>query len=391
MKKSVLTLVFVSLWSIFIFSTCKQTAKKQTSNNTEKVVNEKPNLTNAYNLDKIKLPPGFKIELYAVVNNARSMCWGNKGTLFVGNRDGDAVYAVQDKDKDNYAETVIKIASGLNMPCGVAFKNGNLFVAEVNRILKFENIEDNLTKELKYSVVYNGYPTKKHHGWKFIRFGPDGKLYVPVGAPCNVCLEKDSVYASITRINEDGTGLEVFAHGVRNSVGFDFHPVTGELWFTENGRDHMGDDSPSCEINYAPTKGLHFGFPFYHQGNIADPDFGIGKSQTDYAQPAFNVGPHKAPLGMRFYTGNMFLPEYKNQIFVAEHGSWNRTTPIGYQVCLALMKGNSISQYVPFATGWLQPNGKVLGRPADVEVAADGALLVSDDDNGAIYRISFAN
>jgi glucose/arabinose dehydrogenase len=298
---------------------------------------------------------------------------------------------VVDNDKDWKADKVYKIADGLDMPCGVAFKNGSLYVAEVSRILRYDNIEENLANPPKPVVVYDQYPTDKHHGWKFIRFGPDDKLYVPVGAPCNVCEKSNPVYSTITRINADGSNMEVYASGVRNSVGFDWHPVTKELWFTENGRDNLGDDLPADELNHAPTKGLHFGFPYCHQGDTPDPEFGKGKSCDTYVKPAKNLGPHVAAIGMRFYTGNMFLPEYKNNIFIAEHGSWNRSAPIGYRVMFVRLDGNKAAQYVPFAEGWLQPDGKVLGRPADVEVAEDGSLLISDDKNGAIYRVAFRN
>jgi glucose/arabinose dehydrogenase len=342
-----------------------------------------------YNLDKIKLPPGFKLSVFAEVPNARSMTWGNKGTLFVGNRSGDKVFAVVDKDKNGIAENVFTVASGLNTPCGVAFKDGSLYVAEVNRILRFDDIENNLSTPPAYKVVYDKLPSDKHHGWKFISFGPDGKLYIPVGAPCNVCEQENPVYSSITRMNADGTGFEVFAKGIRNSVGFAWHPQTKELWFTENGRDNMGDNVPVDELNVAPRKDMHFGFPYCHQGDTPDPKFGDSKNCNDYTAPALKLGPHVAALGMRFYTGNMFLPEYKNQIFIAEHGSWNRSTPSGYRIMLVRLDGGKAVQYIPFATGWLQDDGKVLGRPADVEIAADGALLVSDDEKGLIYRIIF--
>ena len=342
-----------------------------------------------YNLDKIRLPPGFKISVFAEVPNARGMCWGQQETLFIGNRDEDNVYAVKDSDHDGRAEKVFLIASGLNRPCGVAFHNGSLYVAEISRILRFENIEANLYNPPKPIVVYNKYPKDKHHGWKFIAFGPDGKLYVPVGAPCNICEKKDSIYATITRMNPDGTGLEIFAHGIRNTVGFDWHPETGELWFTDNGRDNLGDDVPADELNLALRKGMHFGFPYCHQGDVPDPVFGKNKNCTDYTPPVQKLGPHVAAIGMRFYTGSMFLPEYKNQIFIAEHGSWNRSSPIGYRVTLVRLEGNKAVQYIPFAQGWLQDNGQVLGRPADVEIAADGALLISDDKQGAVYRVIF--
>lgn len=342
-----------------------------------------------YDLDKIVLPPGFKISVYAEVPNARSMCFGDKGTLFVGNRQRDKVYAVRDENKDGVAEKVYTIASGLTMPCGVAFRKGSLYVAEVNRIIRFDNIESSLDNPPAFVVVNDKLPADRHHGWKFIAFGPDDKLYVPVGAPCNVCEKSDSIYATIARMNYDGSGLEIFAKGVRNSVGFDWHPQTKQLWFSENGRDNMGDDVPADELNVAPGKGMHFGFPYCHQGNIPDKEFGKNKSCASYTAPARNLDPHVAAIGMRFYTGDMFLPEYKNQLFIAEHGSWNRSKKIGYRIMLVRLENNKVVQYVPFATGWLGDDDKVTGRPADVEIAPDGALLVSDDSRGAIYRIIF--
>jgi len=366
-------------------------------NNAAKITTPTPDNTDndglykKYHLDKIQLPPGFSISVYAEVPNARSMCFGTNGTLFVGNRDKDKVYAVVDANKDGRAEKVYVIDEGLNMPCGVAFRNGSLYVAEVNRILRYDDIENKLSSPPEPVVVNDKLPTEKHHGWKYIAFGPDDKLYVPVGAPCNVCKREDPVYASISRMNPDGSNLEVFASGVRNSVGFAWHPQTKELWFTENGRDNMGDDVPADELNHAPQKGMHFGFPYCHQGDTPDPEFGKDKNCADYTAPAQKLGPHVAALGMRFYTGNMFLPEYKNQIFLAEHGSWNRSQKIGYRVMLVRLQNNKVVQYLPFATGWLEDNGNVIGRPADVQVAADGALLVSDDKAGAVYRITFAN
>ncbi|MFN2456587.1 MAG: sorbosone dehydrogenase family protein [Chitinophagaceae bacterium] len=362
----------------------KQTASAK--NSTTPATNE---LFTKYNLDKIKLPPGFRISVFAEVPNARSMCWGSGGTLFVGNRSGNKVYAVVDADKNGVAENVYTIASGLTSPNGVAFKDGSLYVAEISRIIRFDDIENRLTNPPDFKVVYDKLPGDRHHGWKFIAFGPDDKLYVPVGAPCNICEREEPVYASFTRMNADGSGFEIFAHGIRNTVGFAWHPQTKELWFTDNGGDNLGDDIPADELNIASQKGMHFGFPYCHQGNIADKRLGEGKPCSGYVPPAINLGPHVAAIGMRFYTGNMFLPEYKNQVFIAEHGSWNRSTPIGYRVMLVNVENNKPTRYIPFATGWLQPDGKVLGRPADIEVAADGSLLVSDDDKGAIYRIIF--
>ena len=347
-------------------------------------------LVKKYNLDKIKLPDDFTISVYAEVDNARSMCLSPNGTLFVGNRNRDKVYAVTDDNKDGIADKVHTIASDLNTPNGVAFKDGSLYIACISTIYRLDSIESRLANPPKPVVVYDKYPGDTHHGWKFIAFGPDGKLYVPVGAPCNVCKKSNPVYSSITTINADGTEMEVFASGIRNSVGFAWHPVTKELWFTDNGRDNMGDNMPEDELNKAPQKGMHFGFPYCHQGNTLDQEFGKGKNCSDYTPPVQTVGPHVAALGMRFYTASAFPSEYKNAIFIAQHGSWNRSTAIGYKVIVAKQDENgNAAKAIPFAEGWLQSDGKVIGRPVDVQVMPDGALLVSDDFNGAIYKITY--
>jgi glucose/arabinose dehydrogenase len=315
---------------------------------------------------------------------------GTKGTLFVGNRGGSSVYAVVDSDKNGVAEKVYTVASNLNTPCGVAFKNGNLYVAEISRILRFDDIESNLAHPPAYKVLYDKFPNDGLHGWKFIAFGPDGKLYVPVGAPCNVCDEKNPVYASITRMNDDGSGFEIFARGIRNTVGFDWDPETKQIWFTDNGRDNLGDDVPADELNTAPRPGMHFGFPYCHEGTITDPEFGSGHSCSQFTPPVLKLGPHVAALGMRFYNGKMFPADMQNQVIIAEHGSWNRTNRIGYRLMLVKIENNKAISYTEFATGWLLKDGNVTGRPVDVQVAPDGALLVSDDKAGAIYRISYS-
>ncbi|OWY23181.1 sorbosone dehydrogenase family protein [Sphingobacteriales bacterium UPWRP_1] len=343
-------------------------------------------------VENITLPPGFTIELYAKgVVNARSMCLGNKGTLFAGTRNEGNVYAIKDTNGDYLADSVITIASGLNMPNGVAFRNGALYVAEVNKIWRYDNIEDNLIKPPKPVLVNGSFPTETHHGWKYIAFGPDDKLYVPVGAPCNICESDDERFASIMRMNPDGTGLEVFASGIRNTVGFTWHPETNELWFTDNGRDWLGDDLPPCELNRASKQGLHFGYPYCHGGSIADPEFGSKHPCSDFVPPIQNLGPHVAPLGVIFYTGNMFPPEYKNRIFIAEHGSWNRSKKIGYRLTTVALNEQQMSAgYKPFAEGWLPENGKVWGRPVALLQLPDGSLLVSDDFADCIYRITYA-
>lgn len=344
-------------------------------------------------LDKIKLPAGFKITTYAEgITNARSMALSPDGTLFVGTRDEGSVYALKDTNGDMKADKQYTLAKGLKMPNGVAFRDGALYVAEVNRIIRFDNIEANLDNPPAYKVVYDKYPTETHHGWKYIAFGPDGKLYVPVGAPCNICKSEKEVYASITRMNADGTGMEVVQHGIRNSVGFAWHPQTKELWFTENGRDMMGDEVPGCELNHATKDGMDFGYPYFHQGNIPDPEFGKGKKAADYTAPAQILGPHVAPLGMKFYTGNQFPDEYKNQIFIAEHGSWNRSKKIGYRIMMVTLDANQkATSYKPFAEGWLmEAQDDAWGRPVDIQWMPDGSMLISDDYANAIYRISYA-
>jgi glucose/arabinose dehydrogenase len=355
-------------------------------------------------LDALRLPRGFRIAVYARdVDNARQMALGSKGVLFVGSRRAGKVYAVVDRDGDHVADRVHTIASGLAQPSGVAFREGALYVAAVDRVLRYDGIEAALEDPPKPVVVTDALPKDQHHGWKFIAFGPDGLLYVPVGAPCNVCARDDERYATIMRMRPDGGGLEVFARGIRNSVGFDWHPQTRVLWFTDNGRDGLGDDRPPDELNRAPRAGMHFGFPYCHGADLPDPEIGAGRSCKDFEPPARALGPHVAAIGMRFYTGSMFPEAYRNHIFIAEHGSWNRRDPIGYRVTLARVRDGKVESYEPFAEGWLQgvarrgaerggshvAIGKAFGRPADVLVMPDGALLVSDDEGGFIYRIAY--
>ncbi len=341
-------------------------------------------------LELVKLPPGFKIELYANnIPNARSMVLSPHGTLFVGTRKAGRVYAVLDHDKDFFADAVVTLAKDLNMPNGVAFKNGALYVAEVSRVLRYDNIEKQLHSPPKPVIVNDRFPADTDHGWKYIAIGPDEMLYVPVGAPCNICEKDDPYYATIMRMQLDGSGLEIYAHGVCNTVGFDWHPQTKELWFTNNGRDWMGDDLPPDTLHHAPQKDLHFGFPYCHAGNIPDPRYGEKHSCDEFSRPAMKLDPHVAPLGMKFYTGNMFPPTYRNQIFMAEHGSWNRSVPIGYRITLAVFDEKRRPRYEIFAAGWLQGD-KAWGRPVDIIEMKDGSLLVSDDRAGAIYRITYS-
>jgi glucose/arabinose dehydrogenase len=342
-----------------------------------------------YKLDQIVLPEGFKIEIYAEVPNARSMTLSPEGTLYVGTMK-NSVYAIPGKNKDGKADRVYEIVNDIDAPNGVAFKDGSLFIGAITSIYKMDNIEANLEKPPKPVVVYDKFPSDKHHGYKFIAFGPDGKLYVPVGAPCNICEPKKPVYASFTRMNPDGSDFEIFASGIRNTVGFDWHPITKEIWFTDNGRDLMGNDIPNDELNTAPKAGMHFGYPYCHQGDIPDPEFGKGKKCSDYTGPVKLMGPHVAALGMRFNKENKFPAEYKNAIFIAEHGSWNRTTPIGYRIAVVKMDSNGAPQDPQiFAQGWLQNIRDVSGRPEDVQFLPDGSMLVSDDYAGVIYKISY--
>ncbi|MDN7023545.1 sorbosone dehydrogenase family protein [Methanoculleus sp. FWC-SCC1] len=342
-------------------------------------------------LDTISLPPGFAIDVYAAnVTGARSMTLSPEGTLYVGSRGAGAVYAIPDRDRDGQGDEVIVVADGLDSPNGVAFRNGSLYVAEIDRVIRYDEIEANLDSPPEPVVVNDDFPDDPTHGWKFIAFGPDGKLYVPVGMPCNVCNPDDERFGTIMRMNPDGSDLEIFARGIRNTVGFDWNPETGVLWFTDNGADWMGENIPPDELNRAPVPGMHFGFPYCHAGTIPDAEFGAGNPCSDYTAPVQNLGPHVAALGMRFYTGQQFPEEYQNQIFIAEHGSWNRAVPIGYRVTLVrLDENNTPIGYEVFADGWLQGR-EAWGRPVDVQVMPDGALLVSDDSANAIYRISSA-
>jgi glucose/arabinose dehydrogenase len=336
-------------------------------------------------LQSLKLPPGFSIAIDVEgVPNARSLALGDKGTLFIGTRSGGRVYAVR-RLADGGRE-VLTLARRLNSPNGVAYHDGALYVAEISRILRYDDIENRLQSPPQPAVVTADLPRDTHHGWKYIAFGPDGKLYVPIGAPCNVCDEP--THALILRMNPDGSGREVFARGVRNTVGFTWHPETREFWFTDNGRDYLGDDAPPCELNRAWRAGLHFGFPFCHGGDLRDPEFGQLGTCAASVPPAQKLGAHVAPLGVKFYTGRQFPERYRNQLLIAEHGSWNRSERSGYRVTLVRLEGGKAVSYEPFVTGWNQRD-RVLGRPVDLLVLSDGSVLVSDDSAGVIYRISY--
>jgi glucose/arabinose dehydrogenase len=337
-------------------------------------------------LANVRLPSGFRLEVYTdQVPAARSMALGQQGTLFVGTRSG-ALYAVSGDPTTPDRPQVRVLARKLNMPNGVAFRDGALYVAEVNRITRYDGIESSLDKLPPPKIVRDDLPRDRHHGWKYIAFGPDGRLYVPIGAPCNVCNEPK--YAVITRMNADGSGHEVFARGIRNTVGFTWHPGTKELWFTDNGRDWLGDGQPPCELNVAPRAGLDFGFPYCHGRNIKDPDFGNLGECSRMTPPVQTLDPHVAPLAVKFYTGQSFPEEYRGRAFIAEHGSWNRSEKSGYRITTVKLDGNSAVAYEPFATGFHRGD-EVFGRPVDLLVLSDGSILVSDDAAGAIYRIRY--
>lgn len=341
-------------------------------------------------LDQLRLPPGFKISLFAEgVDNARSLALAPDGTVYVGTRGGGGnVYALPDRDHDQRADEVVTIASGLNVPNGVDVHAGALYVAENNRILRFADIAKRLRDKPQPEVMYDKLPQEGHHGWRYARFGPDGKLYVAVGAPCNICKPDPDRYAVILRMNADGSDVAPYARGVRNSVGFDWDPRTKDLWFTDNGRDYLGDNRPPDELNQATEAGLHFGYPYCHGGDIADPEYGAQSRCSRFVPPALKLDPHGAALGMRFYTGTQFPSQYRSGIFVAQHGSWNRSTPIGYRVLFVPIENGKPAGAEVFAEGWLQ-DGRAWGRPVDVLVMPDGSLLVSDDRAGVVYRISY--
>ena len=341
------------------------------------------------NLKAIKLPKGFNISVYASgVASARQMAWGDKGTLFVGSFGVGAVYAITDKNGKKEVKTIL---SGLTLPTGIAFRDGALYVAAVSKILKYENAEANLDKMPEAKVVYDDMPAYNAHGWKYLTFDKEGWLYVPFGPPCNVCLPPTSL-SQVRRVNPNGSGqAELVAIGVRNSVGGDIDPRSGDYWFTENARDWVSNDLPSDKLNRIGKIGEHFGYPYCHQGNLPDPKFAMGHKCSEFTPPVLNLGAHVAPLGMKFYTGKQFPAQYSNNIFIAQHGSWNRHKYTGGNIVRVVTdpKGKKVKHEV-FATGWINGDKSYTGRPADVSIAPDGSMLVADDWAGAIYRISYA-
>ncbi|KQC29085.1 sorbosone dehydrogenase [Flagellimonas eckloniae] len=377
----------ILLLTMFLFS-CNEKKEETKKKNDENLIETDLPLMN------LNLPEGFKISVFAEgIDGARSMTMGDNGTLFVGTRNEKQVYALQDLDGDFRADTIITLDTDLESPNGVAFKDGALYVAEVSRLLKYQNIEEQLSNPPKPEVIYDDYPTEFHHGWKYIAFGPDGKLYVPVGAPCNICdsTTVDERYATITRMDPDGSNREIYAKGIRNTVGFTWHPETEQMWFTDNGRDMMGDDIPPCELNRVDQAGQHYGYPYCHGGTVKDTEFGNQFPCEDFVPPVQQLGAHVAPLGVKFYTGNMFPSSYKNQIFIAEHGSWNRSSKVGYKISLVRLQDNEAISYETFIDGWLDEESQErFGRPVDILFLEDGSMLISDDFGDAIYRVSYS-
>ena len=344
--------------------------------------------------DKIKLPEGFSISVFSdQVPGVRTIAVGDQGTVFVGTRGPAKVYALVDSDGDNVADQTYVVAEGLNTPNGVAFRDGSLYVGEISRILRYDDIENKLDAPPEPVVVTDALPTEGAHGSKYLAFGPDDRMYFGIGAPCDHCDPtvdfEDDRLGTITSMKLDGSDIKPYVSGVRNSVGLAWSPDNGTLYFTDNGRDGLGDDSPDCELNRVTEAGQHFGNPYFHAGDVPDPEHSAGKSADDYVKPVQNLGPHVTPMGLAFYTGDQFPKQYKNNLFVALKGSSARTVKIGYCIKqVVLDKEGNVKAYEDFATGWTY-RGESLGRPVDVKVANDGSLLVSDEQGGAVYRIAY--
>ncbi|SEC40386.1 Glucose/arabinose dehydrogenase, beta-propeller fold [Maribacter dokdonensis] len=387
MKKTFLKSIAV-LAILLSIQSCKENKKENTTTTNNEVELDSTDLA----LLELNLPEGFQIEVYARgVDGARSMAMGDNGTLFVGTRTENTVYAIQDTNGDFKADNIM-VLDTMEVPNGIAMRNGDLYVAQVGSLWKYPNIENQLGNTLEKELIYDDYPTEFHHGWKYIAFGPDDKLYVPVGAPCNICnrTEEDERFATITRMDPDGSNREIYARGVRNSVGFTWHPDTKQMWFTDNGRDMLGDDIPPCELNTVTEAGQHFGYPFCHGGIVKDPEFGDLHPCSDFVDPALQLDAHVAPLGIKFYTGNMFPADYKGKAFIAEHGSWNRSKKVGYRIMMVDIEDGEAVNSEPFIDGWLdEAEQKATGRPVDLLLLKDGSMLISDDYGDAIYRVTY--
>lgn len=381
--------ITMALAVVISLNSCKESKKE----NKDSAVKEMELDSTDLALLDLNLPEGFKIEVYARgVDGARSMAMGDNGTLFVGTRTENNVYAIQDTDGDFKADNII-VLDTMEVPNGIAMRNGDLYVAQVGSLWKYPNIEDQIGGELEKELIYDDFPTEFHHGWKYIAFGPDDKLYVPVGAPCNICnrTDEDERFATISRMDPDGSNREIYARGVRNSVGFTWHPDTKQMWFTDNGRDMLGDDIPPCELNTVTEAGQHFGYPFCHGGIVKDPEFGDLRPCSDFVNPALQLDAHVAPLGIKFYTGTMFPAAYKGKAFIAEHGSWNRSKKVGYRIMMVDIQDGEAISTKPFIDGWLDEVAqKATGRPVDILMLKDGSMLISDDFGDAIYRVSYS-
>lgn len=358
----------------------------------------------AANLDKLIVPDGFTLSLLTdEVPDARQLALSPQGILYVGSFKSGKLYAVLPASKSQKAslEKTLKravkskvriIAENLLMPSGLSFIGDDLYVGAVNKIIKFSDIDTQLKQSSKLpnsSIVSSALPDKTHHGWKYLSTGPDGNLYIPIGAPCNICLSENPLFASIQKMNPETGVMTAYAQGVRNSVGLAWHPVTGNLWFSDNGRDMLGDDVPPDEINELSQAGSHFGYPYVHAGDIPDPEFGAHKNPQNFIPPVYKVQAHSATLGLSFNTAKKFPHKYHNALFIAEHGSWNRSSKVGYQVSVLRWEGEQ-AIYEVFISGWLDKEDN-WGRPNDVLFTAEGDLLISDDKAGAIYKLSYTH
>ncbi|APQ18991.1 PQQ-dependent sugar dehydrogenase [Maribacter hydrothermalis] len=389
MKTSFLRITLAIAMVVSLHS-CKENKKESSDNTVKEIELDSTDLA----LLELNIPEGFKIEVYARgVDGARSMAMGDNGTLFVGTRTDNKVYAIQDTNGDFKADNIM-VLDTMEVPNGIAMRNGDLYVAQVGSLWKYPNIENQLGDQLEKELIYDDFPKEFHHGWKYIAFGPDDKLYVPVGAPCNICdkTDEDERFATISRMDPDGSNREIYARGVRNSVGFTWHPDTKQFWFTDNGRDMLGDDIPPCELNTVTEVGQHFGYPFCHGGIVKDPEFGDLRPCSDFVAPALQLDAHVAPLAIKFYTGTMFPAKYQGKAFIAEHGSWNRSKKVGYRIMMVDILDGEVVGSEPFIDGWLDEVAqKASGRPVDMLVMKDGSMLISDDFGDAIYRLSYSD
>jgi len=339
-------------------------------------------------LEALRLPPGFQISVFAELTNPRQLALSESGIVYAGSFRAGNLYGVIDANSDGSADKVVTIDHDLTLPTGIAIQDGDLYVGAVDKLLVYQNIDQTFESSPEPFVLYDELPEETHHGWKYLGFSPEDHLFFNVGAPCNVCEKQNPWFATIMSLDLDREPLkpEIFASGVRNTVGFSWHPGTGELWFTDNGRDLLGDDTPSCELNRAPKAGLHFGFPYIHASSVIDPEFGTPVFPVE--PPVVELGPHVAPLAMKFYTGTMFPERYRGEIFIAEHGSWNRTPEAGHTGYNITMVNPETGATTILIDGWLK-NNVAWGRPTDILEMPDGSLLIADDHANVIYRLTY--